>query len=107
MSLRAAFPVLARIAYLNAGTDGPVPARAAAAADAALRAQLDPGRAGKRHLEQLREACAAIRGRAAAGLGCATEHPALTHAPTDGMNLVLHGLPLEPGDQAVTRHEGH
>src|SRR5438067_657674 len=107
MSLRAEFPVLERIAYLNAGTDGPVPARAAAAAEAALRAQLDQGRAGKRHFEQLREACAAIRGRAAAVLGCAPEHVALTHSATDGMNLVLHGLRLERGDQVVTSDEEH
>ena len=35
--LRAEFPVLRRLAYLNAGTDGPVPSRAVAAAAAELR----------------------------------------------------------------------
>ena len=43
--LRAQFPVLGRVAFLNAGTDGPLPARAVRAAGEELeRAALD-GRA--------------------------------------------------------------
>src|SRR6202142_4692229 len=42
--LRAEFPVLERLAYLNAGTDGPLPARAVAAARAELERQAQEGR---------------------------------------------------------------
>ena len=43
--LRSEFPVLAELAYLNAGTDGPLPARAAEAARAELDRELAEGRA--------------------------------------------------------------
>ena len=45
-ALRAQFPVLERLAFLNAGTDGPVPVAAVAAAREALDAQLADGRYG-------------------------------------------------------------
>ena len=57
-SFRAEFPVLAERAYLNAGTDGPLPARSVAAAHARLEHELREGRSGSVHwdgLEQLRE----------------------------------------------------
>ena len=44
--LRAQFPVLERVAYLNAGTNGPVPRTAFEAAEASLREQLEDGRSG-------------------------------------------------------------
>ena len=41
--LRREFPVFERKAYLNAGTNGPVPARAAEAARAAIERQAPAG----------------------------------------------------------------
>ncbi len=43
--LRAEFPVLRRLAYLNAGTDGPLPAAAVRAAAEELRREAEDGRA--------------------------------------------------------------
>jgi selenocysteine lyase/cysteine desulfurase len=107
MTLRDEFPVLERLAYMNAGTDGPVPARAAAAAEEALRTQTEHGRAGKNHFEPLAATRDALRERAALVLGCTPADVALTHSATDGMNLVLHGLALQPGDEVVTSDEEH
>ena len=42
--LRAEFPVCSELAYLNAGTDGPVARSAAEAARAAIELQLHEGR---------------------------------------------------------------
>ena len=42
--LRAEFPVLARLAFLNTGTDGPVPSRAMAAVRAEVERQAAGGR---------------------------------------------------------------
>src|ERR1700744_1296940 len=42
--LRAEFPVLRRIAYLNAGTDGPLPARALSAVAEELEREAADGR---------------------------------------------------------------
>ena len=41
--LRAEFPVLERLAYLNAGTDGPLPARAVQAAGDELAREAERG----------------------------------------------------------------
>ena len=42
-ALRAQFPVLERVAYLNSGTDGPLPAAAVAAARRSSRTPSGPG----------------------------------------------------------------
>ncbi|MFL5842469.1 MAG: aminotransferase class V-fold PLP-dependent enzyme, partial [Thermoleophilaceae bacterium] len=107
MSLRQEFPVLDTVAYLNAGTDGPVPQRAAAAAAASIAAQAEEGRAGKAYFEQLIQSREALRGRAAWLMGCPPGQIALTHSTTDGMNLVLRGLRLGHGDEVVTSDEEH
>jgi L-cysteine/cystine lyase len=107
VSLRQEFPVLERIAYLNAGTDGPVPARAAAAAADSIAAQTEAGRAGQQYFEQIMELRSALRQHAAWLMGCPPGEVALTHSTTDGMNLVLRGLRLGHGDEVVTSDEEH
>lgn len=107
MSLRAEFPVLDRIAYLNAGTDGPVPQRAATAAAASIAEQADAGRSGKPHFEAIMELREDLRRRAAWLMGCPPGEVALTHSTTDGMNLVLKGLRLGRGDHVLTTDEEH
>ncbi|HEX6715198.1 MAG TPA: aminotransferase class V-fold PLP-dependent enzyme [Thermoleophilaceae bacterium] len=106
-SLRAEFPVLDRIAYLNAGTDGPIPYRAAAAAAASVAEQLDAGRSGKAHFEAIQQVREDLRRRAAWLMGCPPGEIALTHSTTDGMNMVLHGMKLARGDEVVTTDEEH
>jgi selenocysteine lyase/cysteine desulfurase len=107
VNLRAEFPVLDRIAYLNAGTDGPIPQRAAAAAATSIAEQADAGRAGKPHFERVMEIREDLRRRAAWLMGCPPGEIALTHSTTDGMNLVLRGLRLGPGDEVLTSDEEH
>jgi L-cysteine/cystine lyase len=107
VNLRAEFPVLDRVAYLNAGTDGPVPQRAAAAAAASVAAQADAGRSGKSHFEAVMQVREDLRRRAAWLMGCPPGEIALTHSTTDGMNLVLRGMKLGRGDEVVTTDEEH
>lgn len=106
-ALRAEFPVLERLAYLNAGTDGPIPARAYAAADARARAELEDGRAGERHRASLEELVDGVRRELSVLLGAQVEDVALTHSTTDGINLVLTGLELGSGDEVLTSDEEH
>ena len=76
-ALRAQFPVLERLAYLNAGTNGPVPARAVEAVEASVRRQAEEGRAGKAFFEE----CVAARRRPArAGRGAARRRHRRAHA---------------------------
>ena len=106
-AFRAEFPVLERVAYLNAGTDGPVPRRAAEAAEERLRLELRAGRASLAHWQSLEEIKEEVRDRLAALLGCRAEEVALTHSTTDGINAVLSALELGPGDEVLTSDEEH
>jgi selenocysteine lyase/cysteine desulfurase len=106
-ALRAEFPVLERLAYLNSGTQGPTPARGARAAVAEIERERDEGRGGAHHFGRLLEIGEGLRRRVAGLFGCDTEEVALTHSTTDGMNAVLSALELGPGDQVVTSDEEH
>jgi len=105
--LRAQFPVFERVAYMNAGTNGPVPLRAFEAAQASLREQLEQGRSSRPWFEHQVERIDELRGRAAALLGATEADVALTGSTTDGINAVLHALDLQPGDEIVTSDEEH
>lgn len=106
-ALRAQFPVLERLAYLNAGSVGPVARAAVEAADADLRLQLDHGRGSKAYVDHAHGLADRLRARVAGVLGCDPWEVALTGATTDGVNAVLGGLDLRPGDEIVTSDEEH
>ncbi len=105
--LRSQFPVLERLAYLNAGTNGPVPRRAIEAAEASLRRQAEEGRSGMAFFEEMTRRGDELRGRAAALLGAGQGEVALTGSTTDGVNAALNALDLEPGDELLTSDEEH
>jgi selenocysteine lyase/cysteine desulfurase len=106
-ALRAEFPVLGRLAYLNAGTDGPLPARSAEAARARYEHELHEGRSGAVHWDGLDALCETTRARLAGLMGAGTDEVALTRSATDAINLVLGGLELGPGDEVLTTDEEH
>jgi L-cysteine/cystine lyase len=105
--LRAQFPVLERVAYLNAGTNGPVPRRAFDAATESLRRQTVEGRATKRFMHANMERIERLRERVARLLGCELGELAVTGSTTDGVNAVLAALDLGPGDEVLTSDEEH
>jgi L-cysteine/cystine lyase len=105
-SLRAEFPVLQRIAYLNAGTDGPVPAEAARASRDAVGAQVQDGRYGA-HFEARMGLGGELRPLYARVLGCAVEDVALQTSTSAGLGAVLAGMDLGPGDEIVTSDSEH
>ena len=106
-ALRAEFPVLQRLAYLNAGTDGPLPARAVAATKERLEHELRKGRSGSVHWDGLEALSEATRERLAVLLGASADEVALTRSATDGMNLVLSALELGSKDEVLTTDEEH
>jgi selenocysteine lyase/cysteine desulfurase len=105
--LRAQFPVLERVAYLNAGTNGPVPRAAVDAAEASLREQLEQGRSSKPWFEHQVERIGELRERVAALLGATATDVAVTGSTTDGVNAVLHAVDIRPGDEILTSDEEH
>jgi L-cysteine/cystine lyase len=106
-ALRGEFPVLARLSYLNAGTNGPVPLAGARAASERLSAEVEQGRAGAPYWEALTALGDALRPRLGDLLGCEPGEVALTHSTTEGVNVVLSALELAPGDELLTTDEEH
>jgi L-cysteine/cystine lyase len=104
---RAQFPVLDRIAYLNAGTFGPLARATAEALEEQRRRDLEQGRSGAGYWEGLMEGREKLRARLASMLHVTPEQLALTGSTTDGCNVVLGGLGLGPGDEVVTTDVEH
>jgi selenocysteine lyase/cysteine desulfurase len=105
-ALRAEFPVLDRLAYLNAGTDGPLPRRAVAAAAEELERELREGRA-KPHFERRTELTDGLRAAYARALRCQPADVAITTCTTEGIAATIAGLELGPGDEILTSDEEH
>ena len=104
--LRAEFPVLERVAFLNAGTDGPVAARSVAAARAELERQAIRGRT-REYSERRRKLEATQRAAYAGLLGCRPEDVALTTSTSEAIARALAGLGLGVGDEVLTSDEEH
>jgi L-cysteine/cystine lyase len=106
-ALRAAFPVFDRRAYLNAGTCGPLPARAVEAARAELEREAAEGRSGMTHFTHRFELAGALRAAYAERLGCPPADVALTTSTSEGLGLVLAAMDLRPGDEILTSDSEH
>jgi len=98
--------VLDTAAYLNAGTDGPLPTRGAHAAERELERELGQGRT-RTHFERRRELTDSLRASYAAALGAEPADVALTTCTSEGMAQVIEGLALQRGDQILTSDEEH
>ena len=104
--LRAEFPVLDRLAYLNAGTDGPLPAVAVRAATRELEREVAQGRAGA-HFERRFELASELRSAYARVLSCQPDDVALTTCTSEGIAQTIVGLSLGRDDEILTSDEEH
>jgi len=104
---RAQFPVFDRLAYLNAGTNGPLARATVEAVVAQERADLDGGRGGPAYFERALALRDEVRGKLAAAVGVPPEQLALATSTTNGCNIVLAGLGLGPEDEIVTTDGEH
>jgi len=104
---RSLFPVLGSVAYLNAGTFGPLARLTAAAVQDQLDADLADGRFGKEYFERMLDLRKQARAALAGLVGAEPEQISLTGSTTDGCNIVLAGLGLQPEDEIVTTSEEH
>jgi selenocysteine lyase/cysteine desulfurase len=105
-ALRAQFPVLERVAYLNAGTDGPVPRAAQEAAAREVESELEDGRA-KAHFERRLALQDELRAGYAELLGAEPGDIAMTTSTSEGLGKVLAGMDFAPGEEIVTSGEEH
>jgi L-cysteine/cystine lyase len=104
---RALFPALERVAYLNAGSMGPIARPTVEAMKARHDADLERGRGGKPYIDEM----VALRQQARAALACVVHvdpaNVALTTSTTEGCNIVIAGLELGPDDEIVTTDSEH
>ena len=102
--VRAAFPVLSEVNYLNIGTYGIMP-EPAYQTFAGLLADFE--RKGVASTVNVGAKANETRERIAKLLGASTLEIAFTRDATDGINLVLAGLNWQPGDEVITTTEEH
>jgi L-cysteine/cystine lyase len=106
-AIRAGLPVLDRYAYLNAGTNGPLPRRTGEAMAKALERDLHEGRSSKAYFESMLEGREQVREGLAQVLSAAPSDMALANSTTQACNVVYTGLGLGPGDEVVTTDSEH
>ena len=104
---RAQFPVFERFAYLNAGTNGPLPRATIDAISGWNRRDLEQGRGGKAYFEQVLALRQQAREALAAVLDVPSENVALVSSTTNACNVVLAGLDLTAEDEIVTTDVEH
>jgi selenocysteine lyase/cysteine desulfurase len=102
--VRAAFPVLADVTYLNTGTYGIMP-------EPALKTFIellsDFESKGVASTVNVAARANEVRERIARLLGASSKEIAFTRDATDGINLVLAGMSWQAGDEVITTTEEH
>ena len=104
---RAQFPVLERLAYLQAGSVGPLARGTTEAMRAADERALHEGRGAVAQFTRLIEAREELRGEIAAVVGVSADKVALTASTTDGCTIALAGLDLRKSDEVITTTDEH
>jgi selenocysteine lyase/cysteine desulfurase len=105
-ALRAEFPVLNDLAYLNAGTCGPLPHAAVQATIEVLDRAAAEGRT-RPYMEAMLGLRERQRAAYAALLHAEPADVALTTCTSEGVVRVLGGLDLQPGDEILTAPDEH
>jgi L-cysteine/cystine lyase len=99
--------VLETIAYLNAGTFGPLARPVADAVAAAVQRDAAQGRSGLPYFEETLALRDEVRASFAALVDAEPERVALTASTSEGCAIVLRGLGLQQGDEVVTTTDEH
>ncbi len=106
-AIRQLLPATGSGIFLNAGTCGPLPSETLRAMDEQAQNELAVGRAKIDQFVAFMDRMAEARSAIAAALVADPDDIALTHSTTDGINLVLSGLPWAAGDRVITTNHEH
>jgi selenocysteine lyase/cysteine desulfurase len=104
---RDRFPVLARHAYLNAGSSGPLSSATLAAMAQTRSWEAEHGRAGRAYYDDMLARRERVRVLFAGETGVPSEHLALTVSTTQSVHVVVTGLDLTPEHEVVTTDVEH
>lgn len=106
--IRAGIPALSAAIYLNTGTFGPLPSVVADEIRRAYTAVEELGTFSPQVFWQMElEGFEAVRRQVAGLLHASDGEIALTRNVTDGINIVLHGLSWQPGDEVILTDQEH
>jgi L-cysteine/cystine lyase len=106
-AIRAELPVCQNVAFLNTGTNGPIPRRSHESLIQYAETELTEGRIGHATFTRMMELWDQARAQMATILGCDPLEIALTHNTTEGMNIALMGLDWQKGDEIITATTEH
>ncbi|MBM2826305.1 MAG: Aminotran 5 protein [Dehalococcoidia bacterium] len=104
---RLEIPATQKTIYLNHGWSGPSPRRVVEAIKERLEYENDEGPTSPHVQESRRGIKSEARGAFARFIGAAPEEIVLTDNTTDGINIILNGLPWREGDELVTTSLEH
>ncbi|MGH9313840.1 MAG: aminotransferase class V-fold PLP-dependent enzyme, partial [Vicinamibacterales bacterium] len=100
-AIRAQIPATSRCVYLNSGWQGPSTQSAITAVQEAFRAEAEGPTAPTVH-EQRLAVFRRSRQLLAGLIGAGVDEVAIQHTTTEGINAVLFGMGLKPGDEIIT-----
>ena len=101
-SIRDQIPACRRTVYVNTGWSGPSPVSVVDAIKARLDYEMDQGPTAPEVLDSGREIQDQARKAVATLLNATPEEICLTKNTTDGINIVINGLPWSQGDEIIT-----
>ena len=100
--LREQIPVCQRMVYTNTGWSGPSPLSVAKAVREHLDYEMEQGPTTPEVLESGRVVQVGLREAVARLINASTEEVCLTENTTEGLNIVVNGLPWSEGDEIIT-----
>ena len=105
--MRESTPVTRRYAYMNAGWSGPLSVGVAAAMRQRIDLELEHGPTTKVVTEDRAALATRLRVATAQLLGADVDEIAITGNTTEGVNIAVNGVALQPGDRVVTTSVEH
>ncbi|MGE3961496.1 MAG: aminotransferase class V-fold PLP-dependent enzyme [Dehalococcoidia bacterium] len=105
--IRAETPVMQRLTYLNCGFSGPLSRGVAEAMDRRSRLELEDGPTTRHVMDDKQAIMARLREVGAQMLGASPDEIAITGNTTEGVNIAVNGVDLQPGDRVVTTSIEH
>jgi L-cysteine/cystine lyase len=105
--IRAQLPAVHARAYFNTGTNGPLPRVAAEAMAGMAREELEAGRIAPGSWQEKMPLKPATREALARAFNVRPTEIALTQLTTEGMNVMIHGVDWQRGDEAIITNLEH
>jgi L-cysteine/cystine lyase len=106
-SIRARFPITERMIYLNTGWAGPSPREAVVTMQQRTEREAYDGPQSLHVRSEKAELINRVRHAVASLIGADDDELALIYTTTEGMNTVLRGIGLAPGDHVITCNLEH